>query len=312
MTPIIRNQTVGTMCTFPGRFGFVGDVIASAARQVDHLFVYVNETTEGFPDISALDNVTVLDGRDHAGDMSANGKIYPLDMMQDCLVFVFDDDFIFPPDYVSRYKALFDLFDNKCCVTTHGSILLPQTDWYYNRASVFLSIRHQRHMQMVNLCGSGTFAFHQSTLPCRTDDFLPDVMVDLQFSILARDAGLPIWCLPRREGWLTNIKSEGLWSVFSVGIITHHTDHARRHDWSFQTYRDIANRAMDGVDDAAGLAAFRASLDPDLRAGFQTGEVPMAWRPGLLRYTKELDFLNILNTPDDETADLQTTQDEDS
>ncbi|KAA9007879.1 hypothetical protein [Histidinibacterium aquaticum] len=289
-----RGGTVGVMATFPGRFSFVAEVAASIAPQLDRLVIYVNETLDGFPDLGHLPNVTVLDGRDHAGDLSANAKVYPLDLFEECQVFVLDDDFIFPSDYVARYRAILDLFDGGCCVTTHGSTFLPAVDWYYNRAEVFVSIRGCPRVQLACLAGSGTFAFDQRRLPCRAADFPDEVMVDLQFSLMARRAGLPIWVIDRPEGWLENIKTPGLWERFSTGNITHHTRVAREVDWSFEPFRRIAAEALDRLPDGIPARAFRARLDPDLQESLVSGRVPLSWTQGTPSFRFERDHLEIL------------------
>ena len=270
-----EGAVVACMATYPGRYATLEPVVAALAPQVDRLFVYANETTDGLPDLSRLANVVVLDGREHAGNLSANGKVYPLRFLKGCLVLTVDDDFLYPPDYVRRIRRVLDAFGNRCCVTIHGSVLPPRLDWYYDRSKVFVSHRRLDGMQLINLAGSGTFAFHQSTLRCTAEDFLPEVMVDLRFSLLARERRLPIWSPPRPEGWLRLIHPEGLWQIMKRSV-THHTLEARRHDWSFAVYREIANDALQ----AAGLSPDDPDLrlDPELARSLVTGLPPTVWR----------------------------------
>lgn len=293
--PRSTGGTVGCMATFPARFDLIAPSIASIAPQLDRLYIYVNETTEGFPDVTHLGNVTVIDGRDHAGDLSANGKIYPLSYISDALVFTLDDDFIFPPDYVARYRAVFDLFDNRCCVTTHGSVMAESLDWYYERNVVRVAQKGLPQAELISLAGSGTFAFHQKTLPCTPDDFLPRVMVDLAFSTLAQDAGLPIWCIARPEGWLQHIPSLGLWEEFREGRITHHTDEARKRDWSFAAFRPAAQRALATLDAKRAAGAVDFDIAPDHERAIREGGLPESWRATTVGTLKRQSYLTILN-----------------
>lgn len=284
------NATVGCMATFPGRFSLIKPVIESISPQLDHLYIYVNETAEGFPDVSHLGNVTVLDGRDHMGDLSANGKIYPIRYIRDSIILTLDDDFVYPPDYVSTYVDLLEKFNGKCLVTTHGGILSPKVDWYYERTLVMASTQGVPRMQLCSLVGSGTSGFDQKAFDLNPEDFMSEIMVDLRMSIMARMQGLPIWIVPRPAGWLEHIKSDGLWEIFGAGALTHHTDFARGFDWSFDIYRGIANTAIA----QAGINIGDLGLDPDLQNGLQTGTVPKSWAVSKTTLLKRIGYMDIL------------------
>ena len=286
----IDGAVVVCMATYPARYSTLASVVATLAHQVDHVFIYANETIDGFPDLSHHGNVIVLDGREHAGNLSANGKIYPLRFLRNCLVLTADDDFLYPPDYVARIRGTFSAFRNRCCTTVHGSILPPSLDWYYERTKVFVVHQQLDGLQIVALAGSGTFAFHQSTLPFAPDDFLSEVMVDLRLSLLARERRLPIWCLPRPPGWLTVLHPEGLWQEMRR-TVTHHSIEAREHDWSFEVYREIAREALSGLDPEARSTL---SLDPELEQGLTTGAIPFLWRTAARNYLARSDYLRVL------------------
>lgn len=290
MTLTIKNAVVGCMATFPQRFGIIKSVVEAVAPQLDRLYIYVNETTEGFPDLSHLGNVIVLDGRDHMGDLSANGKIYPMKFIRGSVVFTLDDDFIFPPDYVSTYLNLFKIFKGKCAITTHGSIFPETVDWYYERTHVFMSIREVRSLELCSLAGSGTFAFDQNTLKFDPEDFFSEIMVDLRLSLLARDNNLPIWVVPRHEGWLQFLNTEGLWNQFSVGSLTHHTHFSRNQDFSFNRYRQLTLDAMR----RAGIDLDDLDLGADLRNGLENGVTPKVWCGSRISFQKRNSYANIL------------------
>ncbi len=286
----INNQTVGCMATFPGRFDIVREVVESIAPQLDALFLYVNETTEGLPEFSHLSNVRVFDGREHAGDLSANGKIYVQRYAENCRIFTLDDDFIYPPDYVRKNLDLLSIFDGKCAVTTHGGIFPDMVDWYYDRASVMRSKLSLEHLQLCSIAGSGTFCFDQRWLPLDIDDLLTAVMVDLKVSLAARHAGLPIWVLPRYQNWLTPIVTEGLWERFRAVGITPHTYLAREIDWSFEHYAEIARNALS----EAGVSPEQIGMDAELAACLRYGGIPSLWRASTATYRLRSDYLNLL------------------
>ena len=288
---MVRGAVVACMASYPARYGSLRQAVASIAPQVDRLFLYANGTTEGLPDLSGLGDVVVLDGREHAGDLSANGKVYPLRFLRDCLVLTVDDDIVYPPDYAARMRAVLEACDLRCCACVHGSILPPKVGWYYERTRMFAGPRALAATQLVSLAGSGTFAFHQATLRCAFEDFLPQVMVDLRLSLAAREQGLPIWCVARPEGWLAPMENEGLWEVMKAGLTHRHTAEARRHDWSFARFRAVARDALAGAG-PDGRAAL--GLDPELAHALATGTPPLSWRPGLRTYAWRAEHLRLL------------------
>ncbi len=297
-----ENQVVGSMTTFPARFDIIAPVIDSIAPQLDHLYIYVNETTEGFPDLSYHHNVTILDGRQYAGDLSANGKIYPLNFMKNCQVLTLDDDFIFPRDYVTRNLAILEMFRGRCAVTTHGGILPPKVKWYYDRTHVMVSKSAVSSLQLCSLAGSGTFAFDQRYLKVDPSNYLNKVMVDLSLSLLARDAMLPIWVLPREAGWLESIPLPGLWEEYKDLGITHHTYFAREIDWSFSVYADIANKAIARTK----LSHEELGIGWELSQSLQSGKVPTIWIEGPISFQKRKDYLEVFASRIDKATDHAT------
>lgn len=297
MTPI-KGQVVGCMTTFPGRFDIIRQTAGSVAPQLDALLIYVNESTEGMPDFSDMPNVTILDGRDHAGDLLANGKSYLLQFVEDCEVLTLDDDFIYPPDYVARNLELLRKMDGRCAITTHGSVIPDGVDWYYERNFFLVSIRGVTHLQMCNLAGSGTMCFDQRRMPVDTRDLLKEVMVDLKLSLAARDAGLPIFVLPRAESWLEVIRKPGLWEKFSNHGLTHHTDLARRESWDFATHARNALASMA----AAGVTPAEIGLDPATAACLDSGATPLAWQQNVTSIITRRGYLALMNAMLDQDA----------
>lgn len=293
LVPETSDAVVGMMATFPRRFAIIRDVIATIAPQLDRLYVYVNETTDGFPDMTEFDNVVVLNGREHAGDLSANGKIYPLKYVRNCTVFTLDDDFRFPPDYVSKFREILAACENRCCVACHASILPPDPDWYFERTKTYISTAAQRGIGLATLAGSGTFAFHQSTLQVTPQDFMPDVMVDLLISLHAHAAGLPIFVVARETGWLENFQRTGMWEQLASGSLTHHTARARTHDWSFDNYAPLARAAIDiAVNDTGRLSL--SDFDPALINALETGVPSGDWSLSRRTLERRGEYLQII------------------
>ncbi len=286
----LENAIVGCMATSPARFATLAPVIAAIAPQLDHLYIYVDETTDGFPDVSHLENISVLDGRDHRGDLSDNGKIYPLEFLSGCTVFTLDDSLVFADDYVSTCLDLLAKFDGKCAVTAHGGILPPKVDWYGERTLEMPATQAVAALSLCALADSGTFCFDQKTFQCDPEDFLSDPMVDLRLSILARMQGLPIWVVPRSEGWLQSVETDNPSETDSNAALTHHTDFARGFDWSFDIYRTMANTAIA----EAGIDVTELGLEADLQNSLQTGTVPKSWATSETTLLNRIAYMDIL------------------
>ena len=290
MTPI-REQVVGCMTTFPGRFDILREVVHNIATQLDALLIYVNESVDGLPDLSDIPCVYIFDGKDHAGDLLANGKPYLLNFVEDCEVFMLDDDFIYPPDYVARHLALLRRMGGRCLTTTHGSVIPENSAWYYERNASLISHRAVNRLQMCNLAGSGTVCFDQKRLPVDIADLMQEVMVDLKLSLAARDAGLPIFVLPREDDWLTAILKAGLWERYSGSGLTHHTELTRRESWDFATHARNARAAME----AAQVTPAEIGLDPATAHCLDHGGLPPLWQHNLASIRSRSRYLALLN-----------------
>lgn len=72
----------GGMATYPGRFDTLELVIKELLPQLDKLYVYVNDS-DTIPDCLINEKITPLLGKEHDGNLSATGKIYPLKYVDD-------------------------------------------------------------------------------------------------------------------------------------------------------------------------------------------------------------------------------------
>lgn len=96
----------GSMNTWSARFDSIEQAPISVDLPLEWLYLYVNDEFGDLPDLSHLSNVTSLDACDHADDLSARGKIFLLQSVMNGIVFILDDDFIYPPDNAPRNRSL--------------------------------------------------------------------------------------------------------------------------------------------------------------------------------------------------------------
>lgn len=258
------------MATYPGRFDTLQEVVMALLPQLDKLYVYVNGA-DSIPECLKHEKIVALLGKNHDGDLSATGKIYPLKLIKKGYYFTFDDDFIYPDNYVSNLIDAIDKFNRKAVVTVHGSLFAPDVDWYYERSKGYAVRQALNEYKFIHLPGSATVAFHTSTLKVQYEDFPREPMVDLRFGTLALEQNVPIIAIPRPKGWIKFLELEGLWEA-NLEVITHHTPATiKAGPWNFERFRKIYRPFIDQLD-KNGLER----LDSDVLDCLEEG-VPQTW-----------------------------------
>ena len=209
--------------------------VDSLLHQVDHIFVYLNNYEHVPEALLANEKITVNRSQDYR-DLSATGKVYPLDMVSDCYFFTADDDFAYPANYIATMCNTIEKYQRRCAVTVHGSIFPESFDWYYERTAMFQYQGGLINDVFVHLPGTGSFGYHTDTLEAHFTHFVPEVMVDLTFAILCRMQQVPMVTVKRPQFWMCNTEREGLYQQFLVDK-THHTKYALQYaPWTFADY----------------------------------------------------------------------------
>jgi hypothetical protein len=265
-------KTIGGMATIKSRLGTLKEVLDRIVPQLDVVYVYLNDHAEVPAFMAAYRNVVPVLGRDAAGDLNANGKMYFLDHEQAGVGFTMDDDILYPPDYVARYLAKMDLLEGRACITAHGSIVPDHASWYYERNWTYAMKHGEEQCHIVNLLGSGVSAFPLSMFSGGEYDFKKLVYVDLQLTLIALRAGLPILTIERPENWIRAKEYDGLWEKFGAQI-THHTTYLRGSEaWQSPRVREIWRSVFADLE-GKGVRSPRQYLNlaPEA-AGFVMGE----------------------------------------
>jgi hypothetical protein len=239
----ISNSTVACMATFPARFDSLPLVVASILDQVDALYVYVNQS-DFIPPCLNHPKIQAFLAKRTAGDLSANGKIFPLQFIRHSYVVLIDDDFVFPKDYVAHLKATIDRFGGRVIAGVHGSIFAPGARWYFERSVVYGWRTELLEHKVVQMLGSGCLAFHQDALQLNFDDFLPNVMVDLTFAIKAKQEGLLMLAVKRPSEWIRYIGHQGLYQEYIRGLTWHTHAMRQNHPWSAEVYLNLVHRLL--------------------------------------------------------------------
>lgn len=284
--PKVEGRVIVGVASFPAREAMFSQAIASIYAQVDHIFVYLNGY-EKIPQFLKRKKVTVFQSQDYM-DLSANGKVFSLGDVDDCYYFTIDDDILYPVDYVQKMLDCMLRYDNKVAVCVHGSVFPENPEWYYERTALYPFQSELGTDKFVTLVGSGTFAFHTSVLKARFEDFLPDVMVDLRFSILAREQGVPVVALARPRMWLKALmQGEGLYQDFLFKRTVHTEKMVENTPWGFDIYSSMVRNSLPEKVLQLPAKELRAGLyDVEFIEAMRSGEVPPDWGETELYRTK--------------------------
>jgi len=293
---ITCHKIVAGVASFPEREKIFQSTVESILPQVDHLYVYLNKY-EYIPDFLNSGKITVFLSQEFE-DLSANGKVFFLDKLKSCYFFSIDDDILYPSNYISQMINCLEKYENKVAVSVHGSIFPSKVDWYFERYSLYPFQRKLETDKFVTLIGSGTFAFHTDILQSNFSDFYPDVMVDLNFSILARNQGIPLVCIARPEMWLKALATgDGLYQKYYEKKTIHTTMAVRNNPWSFDVIASYVMPVIEAVFPNVPLDELDSlQVDTDFINAYRKGDIPDNWRESDL-YRRKVEEKKVLSKP---------------
>jgi glycosyltransferase involved in cell wall biosynthesis len=208
----LGQRMVGTMASFPARKDVLKTSIASVLPQLDELILYLNDYDDA-PEFTRHPKIRVVRSQDAVGDLRDNGKFYNLPQDDNAYIFTLDDDLIYPPDYVARMVHSIEMLGRTSIVGVHG-VIFPLKDFNdLSQRTVFTFYRKSKG-NFVDLLGTGTAAWHSSTLKIGLGDFQTKGVCDLWFAVAAARRNIPFYSVPRTNQWLReNTRSEvSLWN----------------------------------------------------------------------------------------------------
>ncbi|MGN7870070.1 glycosyltransferase [Paracoccus sp. 22332] len=199
-SPSLGQRMVGAMASFPARREVLQSSIASILPQLDELVLYLNDYDD-VPDFARHPKIRVTRSQDAAGDLRDNGKFHDLPQGDDAYIFTLDDDLIYPPDYVARMVHAIEMLGRSSVVGVHG-VIFPEGEFNDLAQRTVFTFYRKANGHFVDLLGTGTTAWHSSTLKVGLKDFQTKGVCDLWFAVAAARAGVPFYSLPREDQWL--------------------------------------------------------------------------------------------------------------
>ncbi len=205
---------VGAVATMPSRAGSLRRMLARVLPQLDTLFVYLDGFDRVPADLAADPRcrcvLTPGTGSLHA----ASRFLAPAALGADAVFCLFDDDILYPPDYVATITRALASLDGAALVGYHATVFVPPHRSYVRDRRTLHFAQALARRTVVHELGSGTLAFVSTR-------FRPDParrahadMNDLYVAAEALDADLPLVALERAADWLVPIaehQDDSLW-----------------------------------------------------------------------------------------------------
>lgn len=226
----LGQRRVGAMASFPPRRDALAEAISTILPQIDTLVLYLNNY-EDIPDFVQDPKIRVIRSQEAAGDLRDNGKFYDLPEDNSSYIFTFDDDLLYPTDYVARMIHNIEMLNRSSVVGLHG-VVFPEKSKFTRLSQRLVShFLHAQQGHFVDLLGTGTTAWHSSIFKPSYKHFGTTGVCDLWFAALTAQKGIPLFSVPREAHWLR------LYKVFDENLF-HETRDAP------QNYFDIYSRVV--------------------------------------------------------------------
>ncbi len=202
---VIGNKVTGSMVSIPSRELVLGTVIDSILPQVDELNVYLNNY-EQIPDFLKNPKIKVFQSQIH-GDLADNGKFFS--PPQSGFHFTFDDDILYPLDYISKLIENLKKYQCKVAVGVHGIEIKEGFKRYYDIASreVISFYRESLEDRYVHILGTGTLAYHTQTLSFSLEHVHATHMVDIYFGLFCQKNNIPLICIEHEAKWMKELET---------------------------------------------------------------------------------------------------------
>jgi len=208
------GQVIAGMATHAKRKSSVVRAARSIARQVDRLYIYINDYTDLPPCLNEVEKTTIILGQDADGDLGPAGKFRALQGKKGILVMV-DDDLIYPKDYVARLRKGLAAFGGRVPVSFHGHHLNLDSGGRGRGTGLYHGFnRNCGKTRPVHVLGTGCMGIDTRKLK------LPQIRagrVDHPFAVWCEKRGIPRYVLAHRSGWIGRIsgtRETSLWRKF--------------------------------------------------------------------------------------------------
>jgi hypothetical protein len=201
-----RLPRIGGMATMPSRAHTIGTVLASILPQLDRLFIYF-DGYEAVPHAFTSESKIVPLAPARFGNLAGSGKFLGARLHHDpCLYFCFDDDILYPPDYVEVLTRALYRHRLRAAVGFHAATLRPPFRSYAQDRDIVHFSCGCRNDSHVDMLGTGTMAFHTGHFRFDPDKWRFKDMCDLMTAIEATRQSVPRISIRRPVNYLVPLE----------------------------------------------------------------------------------------------------------
>ncbi|NTV97038.1 MAG: glycosyltransferase family 2 protein [Thiobacillus sp.] len=205
---------VGCLATMPSRLDSLPIMLASILPQLDRLYVFLDGFAEVPGCLAGRPNCLVEHIPAGSGLHNASRFLVPEREGPEAIFVCLDDDIVYPADYVVRLVAGLERHGRRALVGIHGGLFRPPHASYVRDCEVLHFAARLGRDTRVDVLGSGTLAFHASTLQMRPESWRHPRFDDLSLAVDAAAAGVELVALGRPKKWLRPIaqsQPDSLW-----------------------------------------------------------------------------------------------------
>jgi hypothetical protein len=204
---------IGGLSSIPSRAKDLAGVLERIVPQVERLHLFLHGYESIPPEARHSRILPVLAPKAHP--YRASGKLFGLGIERlPCLYFCFDDDILYPPDYVARLARALIRHEGDAIVGFHASRFLPPHQSYIRDRRIYPFPKRLLFDTPVDELGAGTIAFASGRLPIDPVSWKYGDVDDLMLAIEAERRGLKRIALARHRKYIRRVPGkqvESLW-----------------------------------------------------------------------------------------------------
>lgn len=196
-----ENRKIGSLVTTKVREKFLPSQLQDLSPQLDTLYVTLNGYSK-IPDfVNGFSNVEcICDPKNRTRDIA---KLLISKEVGSCYFFTFDDDLLYPEDYVSKYMEKFEQYGKRTILCLHGTILKPNWIVYYQHRKVLHYFEPMEKDRIFDLAGTATTAFHTDSLKINFNEIWDyEIGSDLWLAYFAYKNDIPLQAIARKKNWV--------------------------------------------------------------------------------------------------------------
>lgn len=199
---VMDLPVIGSIATMPTRAETFSVALKNILPQVDKLFVFL-DGFDAIPDIIRDEpkcHITQLAAEE--GLHASSRFLAPHLFGSEAVVVIFDDDILYPDNYVSTIKTALSKHGESSVVGFHAAIFLPPHNSYARDKINIGFLMRLDDQPIVHTLGCGTAAFLSSVFCPNPRHWKHHFMDDLYIAIEALKSGLSMIALTREANWL--------------------------------------------------------------------------------------------------------------